>query len=42
MRRNNSAKNAWIAFGGLLALGVIFMTLRELPSINRELKLMRM
>ena len=41
-RRDNAARNAWIAFGGLLALGVIAMTIRELPSMRRELKLMRM
>jgi len=38
----NAARNAWIAFGGLLALAVIVMTLRELPSMRRELQLMRM
>jgi hypothetical protein len=41
-RKENTAKNAWIAFGGLLALGVIIMTVRELPSIRRELRLLRM
>ena len=41
-RKEYAARNAWIAFGGLVALGVIVMTIRELPSIRRELKLMRM
>lgn len=41
-RRNDTAKNAWIALGGLVALGIIFMTVRELPSMAREMKLMRM
>jgi len=41
-RKENTAKNAWIAFGGLLALGLIAMTVRELPSMRRELKLLRM
>ena len=41
-RKENTARNAWIAFGGLLALGVIIMTLREFPSMRREIRLMRM
>lgn len=41
-RRGNTARNAWIAVGGLLALGVIAITIRELPSMRRELKLMSM
>jgi hypothetical protein len=41
-RKENAARNAWIAFGGLLALGLIVLTVRELPSMRRELKLMRM
>lgn len=38
----NAAALAWYAFGGLLALGIAFMVARELPSIRRELRLMRM
>ncbi len=38
----NTARNAWIAFGGLLVLAVVAMTVRELPSMCRELRLMRM
>ncbi len=39
---SSTARNAWIAFGGLLALGALALTLRELPSMRREYKLMRM
>jgi len=42
IRRENNARNAWLVFGGLLALGFITMTIRELPSMRRELKLLRM
>jgi hypothetical protein len=38
----NTAKNAWIAFGGLLALGIVVLTIREMPSIRREIRLMSM
>jgi hypothetical protein len=31
-----------IAFSGLLAFGFTLLVLRELPSIRRELRLMRM
>ena len=41
-RRENTARNAWIAFGGLLALGILAMTVREIPSMMRELRLIRM
>lgn len=41
-RRENTAKNAWIALGGLVALGIITMAIRELPSMRREIRLMRM
>ncbi len=33
---------AWLAFGGLLALGFVVMMIREVPSMRRELRLMRM
>lgn len=42
MRGETAARSAWLAFGGLLALAAIVMTMRELPSIQREIKLMRM
>lgn len=41
-RRNNTARNAWIVFGGLLALGFVAMTVREIPSMRREMRLLRM
>jgi hypothetical protein len=41
-RKENTAKNAWYAFAGLLAVGLIAMTVRELPSMRRELRLLRM
>jgi len=41
-RRDNTARNAWLAFGGLLALALVALTVREVPSIRRELRLIRM
>ncbi len=41
-RRENTARNAWIILGGLAALAVIAMTIREFPSMQREIRLMRM
>lgn len=41
-RSENTAKNAWIMFGGLVALGIVAMTIRELPSMRREIQLLRM
>jgi len=41
-RRDNTARDAWIVFGGLIAFGIIAMTIREIPSMRRELKLLRM
>ncbi len=42
VRNESTARNAWILFGGLLALGVIAMTVREIPAMRRELQLLRM
>jgi hypothetical protein len=42
VRQDNTARNAWIVFGGLIALGIIAITVRELPSIRREARLLRM
>lgn len=39
--RNPLAK-AWLIFGGLLAVGFAVMMVREIPSMRRELRLMRM
>ncbi len=38
----NPAVLAWIAFGGLLALAFSALIAREIPSMRREFKLMRM
>ncbi|HEV2208078.1 MAG TPA: hypothetical protein VG167_04840 [Verrucomicrobiae bacterium] len=42
IKSRNSAATAWWAFGGLLAAGVAFMVIRELPAIRRELHILRM
>jgi hypothetical protein len=41
-RRDNTARNAWYLVGGLLALGLIAVTVREIPSIRREMRLLKM
>jgi hypothetical protein len=38
----NTASMAWIALGGLLAVGLTVLVAMELPSMRRELRLMRM
>ncbi len=42
----NGTKNplvkAWLIVGGLLAVAVAAMMVREIPSMRRELRLMRM
>jgi len=38
----SAAAKAWMAVGGLLTLGLVVLFVRELPSIRRELKIMRM
>lgn len=38
----NPALLAWVALGGLLAAGFALMVARELPSMRREARLMRM
>ncbi len=38
----NPALAAWIALGGLLALGFGVLVFREIPSMRREMRLMRM
>ena len=32
----------WIALGGVVVLGMVVMSARELPAIRRELRLLRM
>jgi hypothetical protein len=41
-RKDNTARNAWYLVGGLLALGFIAMTVREIPSMRREMRLLKM
>lgn len=41
-RRDTTARNAWIIVGSLAALGFIAMTVREIPSMRREMRLLRM
>ncbi|HET7623687.1 MAG TPA: hypothetical protein VFM25_00360 [Verrucomicrobiae bacterium] len=38
----NPLASAWLAVGGLLAVGFAVMVVRELPSMRREIHLMRM
>jgi len=42
VEKETTSRNAWLAVGSLVALGVLYLTVRELPSIRRELRLMRM
>jgi hypothetical protein len=41
-KRSNPAALVWMAFGGLVALGITTLFVRELPSIRRELRIFRM
>jgi hypothetical protein len=36
------AAKMWMAFGGLIVVGMAIMFLRETPAMRRELKLLRM
>jgi hypothetical protein len=38
----STAEKAWLAFGGLLALGLTLLFIREIPSLRRELRIMKM
>ena len=38
-RRGN---RTWLLFSGLIALGITFMVVRELPALRRELHLLSM
>jgi hypothetical protein len=38
----SKASKAWVAFGCLAAFGLAIMIVRELPSMRREWRLMRM
>ena len=37
-----AAVTAWYVVGGLMALGLTVLIVREMPSMRRELRLMRM
>jgi hypothetical protein len=41
-RNCSMASKMWMALGGLLAVGMAIMFLRETPAMRRELKLMKM
>jgi len=41
-KRRTVASTAWLAVGGLLALGLTILFIQEMPSIRRELNIMRM
>jgi len=41
-KARNPAATAWLAVGGLLALGLTILFFQELPSLRRELRIMRM
>jgi len=41
-KSKNPAALAWYAFGGLLALGLAYLAISEVPSMRRELRIMRM
>src|SRR5689334_2628247 len=40
-RTRGPISTAWLAVGGLLGLGLTLLVIRELPSLRRELRMMR-
>jgi len=42
MNNISAGGKAWIIFGGLIVIGLIVMTLRELPALRREARILRM
>jgi hypothetical protein len=38
----NTIAKAWMAVGGLLAVGLAILVVKEIPAMRRELRLMRM
>ena len=42
MKNCSVASKMWMALGGLLAVGMAIMFIRETPAMRRELKLMKM
>jgi hypothetical protein len=39
---DSGSSKVWLAVGGLVALGITIMILRETPAMRRELKILRM
>ncbi len=43
MRHNsNPLARLWMALGGLMVVGAAILFVREIPSLRRELRIMRM
>ena len=42
LKNSSLASKMWLAFGGLIAIGIAVMIAREAPAMRRELKLLRM
>jgi hypothetical protein len=42
VKRCSRAERAWLILGGIVSLGALFMVAREIPSMRRELRIMRM
>jgi hypothetical protein len=38
----STAAKAWWTLGGLVALGAAYLIVREMPSMRRELRIIRM
>ena len=41
-KTSNPAATAWYIVGGLVALGLTVLFVRELPAMRRELRMMKM
>jgi hypothetical protein len=42
VKNSNPAATAWYILGGLMALGLTILVVREFPAMRRELRMMRM
>jgi hypothetical protein len=42
IKNSNVASKMWMAFGGLIVVGMAIMFLRETPAMRRELRILRM
>jgi hypothetical protein len=42
MNNLSAGGKAWVVFGALIVLGVVAMTLRELPAMRREMRILKM